>query len=225
MQALIEGLNLTIERFASPLNFNCMMESFYSLYKEDECFGANHNAFSRLWVGASQCNPEYEHGDMEKAVRWALVSAIEADQPSLTAFVLPWWPDSAYFKWMDHPLVHSVARIKGRHFKFKRAEYSTKGQLYAGNPRWDINVFVVANRDGMDAYVDMEKLHAGLQHAAAEFNGPSPHIGSMEVDDLGEDEDWPLVHTPKALRKIVEQSNDYRMKSPHTWSCIRGCTI
>ena len=61
-----------------------------------------------------------------------------------------------------------------------------------------------------------------MQHAAADFNGPGPHISSMDVDDFGEDEDWPLVHTPKALRKIVEQSNDSRMKSPHTWSCERS---
>ena len=66
MKALINGLSLTTERFASPLNFNPAMTAYFSLYKEDQLFGANHNAFSARWTGASQCNPEYEsegHGE------------------------------------------------------------------------------------------------------------------------------------------------------------------
>ena len=32
--------------------------------------------FSCRWVGASQCNPEYEPGDMNKAVKWTIAGAI-----------------------------------------------------------------------------------------------------------------------------------------------------
>ena len=134
MQALIEGLSLETERFASPMNFNPSMKAYFSLYKEDEVFGATHNAFSQRWTGASQCNPEYEPTDMDKAVRWAICSALENDQPSLTAFVLPWWEDTAYFKWMQHPCVHPVSRIPGKRFKFKKFDYACTGAQYAGHP-------------------------------------------------------------------------------------------
>ena len=39
MQALIEGLSLDIERFASPLNFTPSMDWYFSLYPEDQAFG------------------------------------------------------------------------------------------------------------------------------------------------------------------------------------------
>ncbi len=42
------------------------------------------------WTGASQVNPGYEAVAMEKAMRWAILSAEEAAEPVLTAFVLPW---------------------------------------------------------------------------------------------------------------------------------------
>ena len=165
MRALLEGLGITTERFSSPLNFTPSMMHYYSLYEADRVFGANCNAFSCLWTGASQCNPEYEHHDMEKAVRWALISARDSNQPTLTAFVLPWWEDSAYFKWMQHPLVHQITRVKAKHFKFKKTDYATTGSLYAGNPKWDVNIFIVANQAGLEEYVNMPLLNKGMRVA------------------------------------------------------------
>ena len=89
IKALQDGLSINTERFSSPLNFTPTMQHYYTLYKEDGVFGANHDAFSCAWVGASQCNPEYEHEDMDKAVRWALASAAQTETAALTAFVLP----------------------------------------------------------------------------------------------------------------------------------------
>ena len=94
METLIHGLSTSstsIERFASPLNFNPRHPTYFSMYKEDQVFGATENAYSQKWHGSSQANPEYEAADMEKAVRWALVSAQDPAQPSLTAFILPDW--------------------------------------------------------------------------------------------------------------------------------------
>jgi len=41
MQALKDGLSVTTERFASPLNFNPNMTCYFSMYAEDALFGAN----------------------------------------------------------------------------------------------------------------------------------------------------------------------------------------
>ena len=89
MRALQEGLSLKVERFASPLNHSEYLDAYFSRYEEDASFGANVDAFSCRWTGPSQCNPEYESDAMDLAVRWALASATESKEPSLTAFVLP----------------------------------------------------------------------------------------------------------------------------------------
>ncbi len=62
------------------------------------------DAYSVKWTGASQVNPEYEAVAMEKAMRWAILSAEEVAEPVLTAFVLPWWDDkgSSYARWLSH---------------------------------------------------------------------------------------------------------------------------
>lgn len=40
-------------KIASPLNYNLTPKSYYSLYQEDKLFGANADAFSCKWHGAS----------------------------------------------------------------------------------------------------------------------------------------------------------------------------
>ena len=95
MKALQRGLNLKIERFASPLNHSEHLEAYYSRFEEDATFGANVDAFSVKWTGPSQCNPEYEADAMEMAVRRAIASATDSEEPGLTAFVLPHWTKHA----------------------------------------------------------------------------------------------------------------------------------
>jgi len=67
MQAFKDGLSVTTERFASPLNFNPNTTCYCSMDAEDALFGANFGAYSVKWTGASQVNPEYEAVAMEKA--------------------------------------------------------------------------------------------------------------------------------------------------------------
>ena len=220
MNALLQGLSLETERFASPLNFTPSMKHYFSMYQEDQCFGANHDAFSCIWTGASQCNPEYEHVEMDKSVRWAIISAAHSSMPALTAFVLPWWEDSAYFKWMEHPLVHRITRVKAKHFKFKKTDYSTKGELYAGNPKWDVNIFIVANASGIDEYVKPAQLKEGLRVAAAEFKGPMPTMTALTANTYHEHDPQCLVHTPKALRRVLDDTRG--PKQPHPWSNMRN---
>ncbi len=84
MQALKDGPSVTTERFASPLNFNPNTTCYFSMCAEDALFGANFDAYSVKWTSASQVNPEYEAVAMEKAMRWAILSAEEAAKPVLT---------------------------------------------------------------------------------------------------------------------------------------------
>ena len=101
MKAIVDGLSVTNERFASPLDFNVASDSYCSMYSEDRLCGATHDAYSHRWQGSSQANPEYEAKEMEKALRWAIFSAPETDEPVLTTFVLPDRARTAYLRWMS----------------------------------------------------------------------------------------------------------------------------
>ena len=75
MDALIQSLDIQCERFASPLNLNPAVKQYYSLHEQDRVFGANADAYSTKWEGASEANPPHDAEAMEKAVRWAIFSA------------------------------------------------------------------------------------------------------------------------------------------------------
>lgn len=57
MRMLHLGFGVHKERFASPLNCSALTETYWSLYKEDEAFGAHWDAYSCRWEGASEANP------------------------------------------------------------------------------------------------------------------------------------------------------------------------
>ena len=165
------GLSIDTERFASPLNCSAHLTKYFSRYDEDGAFGANIDAFSCRWAGASEYNAEYEPGDMNKAAKWAIASAMASDSPSLTAFVLPWWEDTAYFKWMIYPLVYTMVRIPAAQFKFKKPDFwSSGGPEFAGSPRWDVSIFIVSNAAGFQ-YVNQDLLLAGVRHASRVIGG------------------------------------------------------
>jgi hypothetical protein len=103
--------------------------------------------------------PTLDHNEMEKAVRWAIRSSSDSEFPCLTTFILPWYHNdkSAYLKYMAHPLVHSAAIIPKGNFKFLGEKLASK---------WDINIFYVANEQGIQKFVqpNLEKdLLAAIQ--------------------------------------------------------------
>jgi ribonuclease HI len=155
MACLQQHLHITTERFASPLNFHQDMRTYYSCHERDQVFGATWNAFSVKWTGASQCNPEYEHGDMEKAVRWALNSAIKSTAATLTLCILPAWDgnnNTAYNRVVaDHPAqCHVIMRIPRRNFMFCTPDAWNGEDKYAGCPKWDVNFLLIGNEQGYE---------------------------------------------------------------------------
>ncbi len=145
MQALRNGLSVTTERFSSSLNFNPDMKCYFSMYAEDALFGANFDAYSVKWTGASQVNPEYEAVAMEKAMRWAILSAKEAAKPVLTAFVLPWWDDkgNSYARWLSHQTVQAIATIDRSKFKFNAPRHWADEQDQWCTPKRNVHQKVI----------------------------------------------------------------------------------
>ena len=93
MNILQQHLGISKERFASPLNFNEHTQQYWSCHARDQLFGAHHDAYSCKWSGMSECNPEYEHSDMYKAVAWAVQSARATTDPVLTLCIMPAWDE------------------------------------------------------------------------------------------------------------------------------------
>ena len=179
MKAIVDGLSITTERFASPLNFNVASNSYCSMYSEDRLFGATHDAYSHNWQGSSQASPEYEAKDMEKALRWAIFSAQETDEPVLTAFVLPDWAGTAYLRWMSHPLVQEITTIKKTQFRFKDPRHWATGKEFSSHAKWDIKFLIVANTTGLQRFVKQETLQAAFVHASALLQHPQPRIRQL----------------------------------------------
>ena len=141
MTGIIQSLSLTTERSASPLIFSTSMSSYYAVNQEDQAFGASFHAFSTPWLGASQANPEYEAADMDKAVRWAIMSAASTEEASLNAFILPEWSRTAYYKYKTDTRVHHFVTVPKDEFRLKTPDFWKTRQTYASHPRWNIRIF------------------------------------------------------------------------------------
>ena len=174
MDALIQSMDIQCERFASPLNFNPAVKHYYSLHDRDRVFGANTDAYSTKWEGASEANPPHEAGAMEKAIRWAIFSAETSTSPTLTAFMLPKTDANAYQKWLTHPIIRQLGCIEREHISFKTSDYWKTGQPYKHHSKEDVTMFVVANQAGLDKFLHMQQLrqqvaHASLKHGKKSF--------------------------------------------------------
>jgi hypothetical protein len=79
------------ELMASPLSVSKSTERYCSRYVEDAKFGAEHDAYtaSHGW-DSMNATAEYEHMEMDKAVRWAIGSIVKHPNiPTATLMVLP----------------------------------------------------------------------------------------------------------------------------------------
>ena len=187
MDVIKAGFGITQERFACPLDFEPTLQSYYSPFPEDARFGAQHDAYSCKWTGASQAMPESSAQEMQKAVRWAIGSAMEAAEPSLTVFVLPFHDKTgtSYQQWLGHPLVHNIAKIPKRAIKLQAPEAWKTGQTFRGHPRWDYLLFAVANNAGIQQFVQPHAIESGLKgmmtasQASFEYDIPRERIATQ----------------------------------------------
>lgn len=82
-------LGSTKERFASPLDVTPCSGEFWSAHKQDQVFGAYWDTDKTRWTGASTACPDFTEQQAEKAVLWALNSAMHTQKPTLTLLLLP----------------------------------------------------------------------------------------------------------------------------------------
>ena len=131
------------------------------------------------WTGASQVNPVYEAVAMEKAMRWAILSAEEAAEPVLTAFVLPRRDDkgSSYARWLSHQTVQAIATIDRSNFKFNAPRQWAYEQDQWCTPKRNVHFLIVANEAGLQHYVKQDQLDKGFACASQLGNPPQRSAG------------------------------------------------
>ena len=157
-EALRQLTDITKERFASPLNYNPTFTMYWSAQKRDQIFGAKWDSYRYRWTGGSVHNPEYEDEDLNKNMATAIAAARNTTAPVFGIHILPAWSDAnrtAYLAWLQHfpeNCMH-LLQIPRKHFRFQKPTTWERGDMYAGNPRWDVNVIVTGNAKGFEAHL------------------------------------------------------------------------
>ena len=200
--ALHIGLQLQIELFSSPLMFGSGTRSYYSSCTADAAFGANLDCYARVWGGFSYCSPEEDDKDMDKAVRWAIASAQILQQPSLTAFIPPAKPSTAYRRWLDHPLLHTLLDLSL--VQASEAQNTAAPRRRSGLGR---TVFFVAHESAL-ALIDMVNLHKSLAACSLPVSwqrsttimGCSPDTLRQACSHHSQQE----FHPPKAFHNVAQ---------------------
>jgi len=89
LKTIVEVFAIENELFASALNFTGLTKEYYSAQEEDHVFGAKIDAYSQTLQGSYYINPEYFAKDMNKAVKWAVMSVEATEKPTLCVVVVP----------------------------------------------------------------------------------------------------------------------------------------
>ncbi len=91
---------------------------------------------------------------MEKAVRWAVLSAEEATELVLTTFVLPWWDDkgSSNARWLSHQTVQAIATVDSSKFRFNAPRHWADDQDQWCTPKQNGHFLIVANEAGLQHF-------------------------------------------------------------------------
>ncbi len=162
-------------------------------------FGANTDAYSKKWEGASEANQPHDAKAMEKAVRWAIFSAEKKMSPTLTAFMLPKTGVNAYQKWHTHPMIRELGCIEREHISFKASDHWKTGQPYKHHSKGDAAIFVVANQAGLDKFLRMQQQRKEIACASLKHSKKS-----IVLNDLSQEAPSDRVIDNELMRRLYE---------------------
>ena len=205
MQAIGQALGSASERFASPLDRSAHFPQYWSAYEQDRIFGANHDAFSHPWTGPSQAYPGRDGPMLEKAMRWAISSALLCpDEATCTVVVMPDVNGYPHLQYLKHPSVTILACLLPRHLQSK-APLLNPPMVWAGaqspmgdaptsaRPRDTLYIAAVCNAAGAARYLPALRTHlAGASLNPTDKDGaflpPPPQV----------------VKPPRALERVMQ---------------------
>ena len=102
-----------------------------------------------------ELNPEYEPGDLKKALKWATVSAQSTYEHFLALWVYPVWKKTAYQRLLESPpspFFHHIIRVPQSFFDFQTPDHWKGGEsTYAHeHAKWEVVFFVIMNKAGAE---------------------------------------------------------------------------
>ena len=140
---------------------------------------------------------------MEKAMRWAILSAEEAAEPVLTAFVLPRRDDkgSSYARWLSHQTVQAIATIDRSKIRFSAPRHWADEQDQWCTPKRNVHFLIVANEARLQHYVQQDQLHKAFACASQLGNPPQrPKQLKMTIQQTAS---RPGLYPPKHCSKAT----------------------
>ncbi len=103
--------------------------------------------------------------EMQKSVRWAIISSLQSSEPCLTTFSLPFHVKSgmAYQQWLGHPAVSKIACIPKATIRLRTPDAWKTGVSYNTSSRKDILLSAVGKTLGVSQYVTGVALEQDLR--------------------------------------------------------------
>ena len=154
VSTLNEVFGPATERFASPMDRNTHSPSYWAAFKQDQLFGANHDAYSAAWTGLSYAHPGSDDKACEKALRWAIASADAADPstPVCVVIPLPFIKGRPHMKHLQYARIQTLGSIPAspsdsRH-QMKHADHWKSNGTTPLPHRCDMLVVAVYNAAG-----------------------------------------------------------------------------
>ena len=149
-RTLQAAFGLRAEYLSSPLDSTMQMAEDWSAHGGDAELGYRHDAYSRPWrVGL--VHPEHGAKAMERAARWAVMSAEASTNAVFLVLVLPHKPKTACLRWLEgNPMVHLLASIPRGGCSFSRrctGDATVDAGAESVSPA--TNIFLVANPEGV----------------------------------------------------------------------------
>jgi hypothetical protein len=144
---------------------NCSMEpgiTYCTSYPEDSSFGALHDAFNYRLTGSCTANPEYDPGDMRKAILHALASSTDTTTPFLVVMVLPGWEGTPWYSAAirSHHSMETLIQIPAGHMRFVPAhKQSDIGTDSFSRAKWPVELVLISNEEGRNQFVNTERIH------------------------------------------------------------------
>ena len=224
-ECMTNYFGIRCERFASPLNADPSRPQYFSMYQEDSTYGAKHDAYSCPWTGISLANPEPDHHQMNKSVRWAISSALTHPHiATATILFLPAMKNSPYTECLTHPSVRLIAHVPAQRFKNTNPDYWTGGARHKiSAKKQDMNIFVVCNDAGKNHIA--ARYDSDFRTAFKTYTGQTPKTlprnwsNKIQHATMNEKSKETLKYPQKLMAMLQNPSNLSTEGITHTCHC------
>ena len=203
-KALRTCMGITNEMFSSPLDRSSHSETYWSAYKEDELFGANHDAYSRPWTGACQAHVGESPEENDKAIRHAIgsITALPDETTCIIMFIPCKNPEAPHLRHLSDPNVRLLTTLEaGNECEgFKAPGHWLKANSDAtANVHPTMHVIAVATKTGAAAHLSPSHMSAFAQATGLHLvhKDPSPTPNTVNKP----------VRVPKSITRMLSKDN------------------